>query len=184
VDELEIRMREVLLQLALTSNGRTSSYNSSGGSEHDYTPTLGAGDAPHLHFARLWNAASSDAQRAEIFDQAQATLRQVLHSSGDPGRTESKADRDTRIVEVGEALPAREVAYRFHCGIRDVWNARATAGRETEFGRKPRNGRELSPDARRGEVERLAGDGMSARQIAVALDLSYSTVRRDLGAKS
>lgn len=183
MDELEIRMREVLLQLALTSNGRTSSFNSSGGSEPDYTPTLGAGDAPHLYFAAAWDAAQSESRRAALFDEAKATLRHLVHSSGVSTRVESKADRDARIVDLGEGLPAREVAYRFHCGIRDVWNARAEAGRETEFGRKPRNGRELSPGARQAEVQRLAREGMSARQIGVALDLSYSTVRRDLGAK-
>lgn len=183
VDELEIRMREVLLQLALTSNGRTASYNSSGGSEADYTPTLAAGDAPALHFAALWDRAETPERRALILDQARDMLRHVLHSSGDPTRSESKADRDARIVALGEGLPARDVANSFKCGITDVWNARSAAGRETDFGRKPRNGRALSPDERQAEVQRLASGGMRARQIAVALDLSYSTVRRDLGAK-
>jgi ATP/maltotriose-dependent transcriptional regulator MalT len=185
LEEVERRMREVLLALAMTSNGRTASFNSSGGSEPDYTPTLGRGDAPHLFFAAAWDAAEGDdARRRRLLQDAQETLKHLLRSSGDPGRVESKADRDARIVEHGEGVAARDVATRFRCGIRDVWNARHEAGRDIELGRRPRNGRELPADARRAEVHRLAADGVSARQIAVSLQLSESTVRRDLGTKA
>lgn len=180
-----MRMRDVLLQLALTSNGRTASWDASGSSEADYTPALGVGDAPELYFAAEWDAADSDARREQLLEQASGVLKDIRQSSGDPTRVESRADRDARIVEHGEGLPAREVANTFRCGITDVWRAREEDGRETDYGRRPRNGHELSTDERQAEVERLAGEeGMRARQIANALGLSYSTVLRALQRKA
>jgi hypothetical protein len=181
VDELEIRMREVLLQLALTSNGRTSSFNSSGGSQHDYTPTLGAGDAPHLHFAKLWDAAQDDGRRRTILRDAKDVLKTLRQSRGDRTRVESEKELFTRIVNRGEGIGAQELATRMRCGVTLVRKARAEEGRETEYGRAPRNGHELAPAERAAEVRRLAETGMNARQVALALSLPYNTVRRDLG---
>lgn len=184
MDELEARMREKLLQLALISNGRTQSFAASGGGEPDHTPRLGPEDAPHLHFKARWDAATTDAERQKVYDDAAARLRHEQRSSGDRTRVESKAERDARIVDVGEGVAAKDLAIRFRCGVTDVRKAREAAGRETEYGKRPRNGRELSPDQRRAEVHRLVDEeGMSSRQVAVALELSYSTVLRLRGQK-
>jgi hypothetical protein len=157
VDELEIRMREVLLQLALTSNGRTSSFNSSGGSQHDYTPTLGAGDAPHLHFAKLWDAAQDDGRRRTILRDAKDVLKTLRQSRGDRTRVESEKELFTRIVNRGEGIGAQELATRMRCGVTLVRKARAEEGRETEYGRAPRNGHELLRQVVRGGCVPLFG---------------------------
>jgi transposase len=180
-EDVQIRMRDVLLQLALTSNGRTASYASSGGSETDYSPSLSFGDAPHLHFAKLWNAAETDGRREEVLAEAEETLDAIVRSHGDPGRIETKQELYARIVSEGEGWSARDVATRFRCGISVVWHARAGDGRDIEYGRRPRNGRALTADERQAEVSRLLDEGMSARQIANALRVGYNTVRRDLG---
>jgi hypothetical protein len=191
--ELDARMRDVLLQLALISQGRTASYNSSGGSEVDYTPITfnAAGDvvpisrdqAPHEHFARLYDAAESDDARQRVCDQAAKLLDDIRRSSGDPGRAETRQQLFARIVAAGEGWPAQDVANRMRCGVTLVRKAREEAGRETETGQLLRNGRELTPEQRQAEIERLMADGLSARQVARALRLSYSTVLRALGAK-
>lgn len=184
MDEVELRFREVLLQLALLSNGRTASWEPSGGGG-DSTPMLGPEDAPHEYFAKRWDRATSYFEREKILRAAEERLKHERRSRGDRGRVESKADRDARIIEYGEGLPAREVANWARCGIKDVWNAREEAGRDTDRGRKPRNGRALENGERRAEIQRLAEDEqMPARQIANALELSYSTVLRELGQKA
>lgn len=185
MDELEIRMREVLLQLAMVSNGRTASWAPSGGGESDAIPTLGQDDAPHLHFARRWDAARDQPERERILQQAQERLKHERRSSGDRTKVESKAERDARIVDRCEGLTAQEAAIWARCGVTDVRKAREAAGRETEKGYRPRNGHELDPEARQAEIRRLADDEhMPARQIAQHLELSYSTVLRELGTKT
>jgi hypothetical protein len=145
-------MREVLLQLALTSNGRTASYDSSGGGQADHTPSLGFGDAPALHFARLWDEADDDDARARVLEQAQEALQHVRKSSGDPTRVESKAQRDARIIEQGQGIEARDVAVWARCGVTDVRKAREAASRDPDYGRPIRDVEE--EDRLRGDVAR------------------------------
>lgn len=184
MDEIESRMREVLLQLELVTNGRTASFDVAGSSDPDWTPALSAHDAPHLHYAARWNAATTDEQRQRCLDDARRELLELRHSRGNRRAEESKADRDKRIVEHFEGIDAHEVAIRVRCGLRDVWHAREQAGRDIAKGRRPRNGHELTADARRVEVQRLDEEGLSARQIAFSLGVHYDTVRRDLGRKT
>lgn len=183
MDDTESRMREVLLQLALTSNGRTASFDVAGSSEPDWTPSLTFGDAPHEYYAAWWERCESDSERELCLDAARHELHEVRHSRGDRRVQESKSERDKRIVDGFEGIEAGEVAIRVRCGVRDVWSARDAAGRDRDFGRKPRAGPHLSTVDRRAEVDRLAAEGMSARQIAFALGVHYDTVRRDLGRK-
>lgn len=184
MDELETRMREVLLQLALTSNGRTASFDAGGGADPDWTPRLDVDDAPHLYFARRWDSAATGEERAKVLEAAQERLRHARRSSGVRTAWESKKDRDTRIVNTGEGVAAAELAVHFRCGVSDIRKARHAAGLETEYGRSPRNGRELSAYERHVEVLRLHAQRMSARDIARALQLSYSTVLRELDRKA
>jgi hypothetical protein len=184
MEEIEGRMREVLVQLELVSNGRTASFDVAGSSDPDWTPALGAGDAPHLHYAAWWNSARDDGERQQCLDAARRELLELRHSRGDRRAEESKVERDARIVEKFEGIEAHEVAIRVRCGLRDVWAARDAAGRDRDFGRKPREGPRLDTTDRRAEVERLDREGMSAAQIAFTLGVHYDTVRRDVGRKS
>jgi hypothetical protein len=176
-------MRDVLLQLAMCAAGRTPSYDSSGGGEPQPIPTLGVGDAPHLRYAALWDAAADESERQKILDEAVAELANIRKSSGDPTKEETAADRDRRIVRDGRGINAREVAVWARCGVKDVWNARRAAGVDTEFGLDPLNGREMTARQRDEEIRRLTGTGMNAAQVASALQISASTVRRALGLK-
>jgi len=180
---LEYRMRKVLLQLELTSNGRTASYDSSGNGnpEPDPIPKLGKGDAPHLTLQDRWNQAATDAERMSVLEAAEALLKAIRVSRGDRSRTESEAELRERIVERGEGLPAVDVAVWARTSVKIVHKAREAAGRDRDRGFRPRNGRALAEKERSAEVQRLADDGMSERQIGKALKLHRNTVRRALG---
>ena len=186
MDDLDQKMRRVLLGLALTSNGRTASYNpSGGGGDHQPPLELRPGDAPHDDFLDLYARAADDRQREEVLHDAEAQLRAIRVARGPKaGAWETQAQRDARIVEQGEGWPALEVARAIHCGINDVRRARARAGRDTEFGRLPRNGRALDEPDRRADVLRMASEGSTERQIAFALGLERTMVRRILGRKA
>lgn len=188
---LQTRMRDVLLQLALTSNGRTVSYDASATGTIDWTLVddqgrgkLGIDDAPHLTFAKLWDRAQDDQQRQAVLKDATDVLAKIRRSSGDPSKEETLQDRDQRIVTNGEGLPAREVAVWARCGVRDVQRARRADGRDTELGHRTRDSHDLNSEQRTAEITRLSIEhNMNARQIAHSLGVSYSTVLRSLGRK-
>lgn len=187
--ELESRMRVVLLAFALTSNGATASWDPAGSGGGDNVPSLGYGDAPHLYWQQQWDQAESDERRARVVRDAEKALEALHHSHADHAVYESKEDRDKRIIEHGEGITAREVARWARCGLRDVWAARAGAGRETEYGRllpvvvtNGGAGRPRVVDAE--EVARLTANGLDAHQVADELGISYSTTLRALGRKT
>jgi hypothetical protein len=168
-------MWAVLTKLELTSNGATASFDadSGGGSARhhsDTIPRLGRHDAPHLFYAVEYD-------RARTEDE----LRAITHSRADRAKEETKDQRDQRLVDEGEGFEAIEVARSFNCGVRDVHRAREAAGRDTEWGKAPVNGRELTAEQRVARAREMADRGMTAKQIAFALGRSYNTVRRDLG---
>lgn len=181
-------MRAVLLAFALTSNGSTASWDPAGSGDGDDIPSLGYGDAPQLYWAHLWNEAETDERRANVVRDAEKALDKLHHSCADHAVYETKADRDKRIVKHGEGIDAREVANWARCGITDVWQARAAAGRETEYGRivelPTSNGAGRPRTIDTHAVLRLAGGGLNAHQIADELDISYSSTLRALGRKA
>jgi hypothetical protein len=184
LDELETRMREVLLRLAMTSNGRTAAYDSSGGGTPDYVLVddqgrgkLDPADAPHLTFAARWDRAVDDDERAAILKEAQEELDAIRRSHADPKAVESKDERDRRIIKDGRGFPASEVAIAIRCGVTDVHRARAAAGVDLEFGEKRVNGRALGRGDRNAEILHLAKNGMNPFQIATRLGIPRSSVR-------
>lgn len=184
-DSTDRKMRQVLVQLALTSNGGTLNYegSSSGGHHSDSVPSLGQHDAPHLHFADLYRRALSPAGRVLVLEMAADELDHIRRSRGDPSREETREERDARIVEHGEGYTVDEVAVWARCSKQAVRAARRDAGREEETGKKPVNGHELGAGLV-DEIRRRIDRGTSARQVAKALSLSYSTVLRALGRKA
>jgi hypothetical protein len=176
-------MRDVLLQLALTSNGRTVSYDSSGGGTPDYVLVddngrgkLDPDDAPHLRYAQEWDAAGDDGARAAVLKAAIDTLNHIRRSHADPNAVESKEDLHRRILKEGKGWPANEVAISLRCGVTVVHKARADAGMD-EFGERRTNGRELNREARNAEILRLTRKGMNPFQISEALGIPRSSVR-------
>ncbi len=183
-------MSDVLLQLAMCAAGRTAAFDSSGGGTPDYVlvddngrAKLGVGDAPHLRYAAKWDAAGDDTARQAVLDAAREELSSIRKSKGDRTKDESAEERNRRIIEKGRGIAAHEVAVSVRCGVTDVWKARRAAGVDTEFGLESTNGRELTPRQRDEEIRRLTGTGMNAAQVAGALRISASTVRRALGLK-
>ncbi len=177
-------MRAVLLQLELTSNGRTTSFDATRASEPDYIPRFDVSEPLHVVWARRWaTAAGDEAAEREVLAGARQDLDATRRRTTPPAARswETLEQRDARIVAQGEGVPLREVAIWARCSERDVRRARAAAGRDEELGRVPRYGRALEPTERRSEVARMYADGMPARQISFALGLSYSTVLRYLG---
>lgn len=186
-------MQEVLLQLALTSSTAAARMDadSGGGSVRYYSDSLLVGTlgpdehgAPALFYARAYDAAETDQARQTVYEEARATLEAIRRSKGDPTKVETREELHARIVEHGEGWPARDVAAWAKTSVRIVHVARHEAGRDEEFGRPPANGKALEVGVRRAQVLERAELGMSARQIAFALSLPYSTVLRDLGRKS
>ena len=180
-------MRQLLAELELTSHGTTPRVDAPGSGGY-YQHVVLAGDhpledPPHVVFRRLYEAAATDQDREAVIAAARKALKEARVSAGDPSREETKADRDRRIVEKGEGWLDTEVARWARCGVRDVHNARAAAGRDLTWGKPIRNGKDLGAEQLRGEVSRLDDTGMPARQIAMALKVSYSTVLRALGRK-
>lgn len=192
--ELEARMREVILALAMTSNGTTTSYDSSGGGAIDYylIDDRGRGkgrpgEAPHLVFARRWDAADDDDKRRAVLDAARNELDRIRRSRApDPAvlEIETKDKRDARIVKDGADFSAQDVAIAMRCGIRDVWSARQAAGLDIEFGRPPVNGRKMTREQRTTEILHLTKLGMNPFQIAKRLGLPNSSVRDTLARRN
>jgi hypothetical protein len=177
-------MGEVLLQLALTSNGRTAAYDSSGGGEADYVlvddngrARLDPADAPHLLYAAAWDAAGDDEERRQVLEEAKDTLDRIRRSHADPTVAETKEERDRRIIKEGKGWPASEVAIHIRCGVTDVHKARAAAGLDVEFGEQKVNGRALTREQRNAEILHMTQKGMNPFQIAEALGIPRSSVR-------
>lgn len=179
-------MWAILTKLELTSNGATASFDadSGGGSARHHEaniPRLGRHDAPHLFYAIEYDRARDDQEREQVIERAEDELRAITHSRADRTKEETRDQRDQRMVDDGEGFEAIEVARRFNCGVRDVHRARAAAGRDTQWGKAPVNGRALTVEQRRARAREMEAKGMTGRQIALALKVSYSTVRDDLG---
>ncbi len=185
MDEIETRMREVLLALEMTSNGRTATFDSSGGGEPDYVlvdddgrAKLGHGDAPHLIYIEQWASAGDDEEeRRHVLERAKDELDRIRRSHADPTKAESKQARDRRIIKEGEGFVARDVANAMRCGVTDVYKARQANGRDIEFGELPQNGRALSLEERNTEILKLYRRKLSTREIALRLNIARSSVR-------
>lgn len=187
-NELERHMREVLLQLALTSSQPSSRLDGGGSTGHGTSGVVdyclvddrgrGRVDSAALRFAAQWDAARDDNARAAVLEAARSELDHIRRrSQPDAAAVESREDRDRRIVEDGAGWPAQTVAIAMRCGVRDVHNARAAAGRDLERGQPRRDAREMSRDQRKAEILRLHAQGLNPHQIATALGIPRSSIR-------
>jgi hypothetical protein len=180
-DETDRGMREVLLQLALTSEGGTLNYEgSSTGGERQPVPSLSQHSAPALYWAHRYDDAEDDDARARALEGARDELDHIRRSRGDPSKSETATELAARIVEDLEGIPLAEAAMRARCTISFARAARRGAGRLEDSGKKPINGRELGA-ALKDEIRRRVDAGASGRQVAKALSISYDTVKRAVG---
>jgi hypothetical protein len=173
-------MANVLAQLEVVSAGTIAGYSPvpKGGAHESSPPRSGDAWPPHERFAARYNDCSTDSERDRVIAAAEKELRN-LRRSRPPAKTETKKERDGRIVIEGEGFSALEVAMKFRCGVRDVWSARHAAARDKDYGR-PLGVTVGSVIERRQRVAEMKARGMTERQIALALGVSRPTVSKDL----
>lgn len=184
-------MRAVLVQLMLTSNGNTAKMDADrgGGSARFYSHVVLDGwldplDAPHQRYLDLYMRETTDAGRAAVLELARDELDRIRISRGHAGIAETLDDLFDRIVLAGDGWPARDVAVSLRTSVAVVKRARRERGRDQETGKPVEDSSGLGRNERRERVLRLKDAGRSAREIAHALGIPYSTVLRDLGRKT
>jgi hypothetical protein len=178
-------MQQLLLELAMTSNGSSLNYaGSSSGGHAQPIPMLGLFDAPHLYFAAEWERATSDEERAIVVQRARDALQEIRCAPEPaPLVAESAEELERRIVRYGVGLTPREVTLSAKCTATFVRAARVRAGRDPERGRLLRRWKDMTAPERQETLEQLRAEGMSGRTIAESLHTSYSTIARALGWK-
>lgn len=188
-------MAAVCVRLALTSNGRTTSYNTSGGSGTvDYALVddrgrgrLTRGDAPQLGFAERWQRARDDDEREALIEEAERELAQITKGRPAPETSwETAAQLAKRIVKDGAGFSRKEVAIAMRTSQKAVAAARAAAGVDEDLGLPVAtvDAKQMPIDRRRHRVLELDARGVGVQGIARALGISSSTVRRYLGRKA
>lgn len=189
-------MRAAILALAMTSNGRTTAYNPSGGGggatdwalvDDRGRGRLAVGDAPQLEYAARWDGAVDDVERQAIVEDAEQELERITKAPRAPAtRWETGEELAARIIRDGAGFNRRDVAIAMRTSERTVAAARAAAGVDPELGQPIARveDQHLSGDRRQRRVRELDARGVSAAGIARALGVSRSTVLRDLGRKA
>jgi hypothetical protein len=188
--DLDGQMREVLIQLALTSNGNTAKMDSNGGGGH-YADALLVGwldphDAPHAHYLDMYMRQEDDDGRRAILERAKDTLDGIRFSRAHGGELETETIDDLydRIVTLGVGWSCEEVAVALRTTTSIVRKARVARGRDQSNGRPLEKRGRLPVGERRTLVSNLSAAGRDAREVSRLLGVSYSTVLRDLGKKT
>lgn len=195
--DLDREMREVLSALNLFSHVQAMGYEPTGRGRSSDEPLGGSrppGDIDHVVFAREYGppfhestrrhpGARTNTRRFQVLEHAKEELKQLRgkHARRQPA-AESLAARNERMVREGEGWTVREVAIHFRCGENEVRRARKDAGREPDLGKRPE--RDISAERRRARARELADRGHPVAQIARLLDVSRSTIERDLGKRA
>lgn len=186
--DLDSRIRSVLVQLMMTSNGSTAKMdgNSRGGHYADslLVGWLGPLDAPHQRYLELYMRETTDDGRAAIVALAEEELDRIRFSRGHAGVAETLDELFDRVVALGEGWEAKDVAIALRTTASIVRRARRERGRDQDKGKPVEDSSGLGRHERRERVSKLKQLGRSDREIAHALGIPYSTVRRDLGKKA
>lgn len=187
---LQREMRRVLLELEMTSNGKTASFNSGGRGEFASRPPVSGGcdlrsDPPHIYWRRKWNEATGDDGRRRVLDGAREELRFLRRAPPPPRdlREETEEERDERLLRDGDGWRVEEVATAFKMTPSAVRRVRRQHGRDPERGTDdvdlpmPYG----SLEERRRRARHLVYErGLSMRAAALKMGVSHETVRRDL----
>jgi hypothetical protein len=181
------RIRQILAQLEVTSNGTIYSYSVIGskGAFESGAPTTGDSQPPHVYWAAEYNRCASDFERGKVIGKATTALEELTHRLAPRIEGEAVEQRNRRIIRDYAGWTAQEVATHFRCGVREVWRVRDEDGRDKDYG-KPREAASktarLAAEERRRRVVELkqAHPGMTARQIAMHVGADHKTVQADL----
>jgi hypothetical protein len=184
---LESEFAQVLLDLELVSSGTVQRIGHSTRGEGENPWPAGCKGAEFLWFRGRWNAAFTDEARRKLLAEARDSLERLTGRSRDVkirqalAVEESKDDRDSRIVKLGEGWSTKDAAIHFRVAEADVRRARLSAvpPREPILGLlvvvRPAKADELE------RVRALKERGMTERQIVSVTRIPKSTVRRLLG---
>lgn len=175
-------IRQVLAELELTSNGKTYTY---GGSHHGFgetPPSTGDPNPPHVVYRISYEECTNDLCRVSVIRRAHRALKEIQHTQAGSA-TETEAQRNRRLIKEGEGFSAEEVAVAMRMKVTEVWKTRLGFGRDKETGVVDITQRMAlaSPAERRARAKLLKDEhGMSARQIALLLDVSHTQILLDL----
>ena len=171
-------VRQLLAELELLSHGSTTAWNPTGGSTDDAVVPYGESNPPHLRLRSRYLEQTDDAGRAGVVDEMRTTLRGQRGVGVDRSAVvgETREDQDARILQSGEDFSPEEVARRFDCTPTRVRRLRLADGRDVERGRRHAPGAPGEDGAT--EAQRMKANGMSERQIALALGRHRTTVTR------
>lgn len=180
MSELQNReMRYLLTQLELLSHGSTQAWNSAGG--HGDSPNalpFGESNPPHLVFRDLYLAQPDDVGRGLVIEDARGELKRLRGHGIDRSHVvgETLEAENGRILAEGAGFTADEVARRFKCTPTRVRRLRLAAGHGIEDGAAPVGVVSAEVVDARAEALRMKSQGMTERQIALALRKPKSTV--------
>ena len=129
MDEIEARIRTVLLGLLLISEGKTQNLQAQRGGEPDYTPR---GQALHTRYSKLIAAARTGEDRMRLIVEAETML---ASSKGGALRDRVNVDWKTHILTAYEGWSTADVADSEKCTRMAVWRLREAAGLQGKDGR-------------------------------------------------
>lgn len=186
-ESLEQEMRQVLMDLEMTSCGITGSYDANGGGAFSSSPPK-SGDEwpPHILYREQWNATNSNLERNRILARARDELDAIQHTRAGQG-SETEEERTERMLSVGEGFTPAQVALTMRMTVAQVERTRLRHGRDKRHGRvEPMQPMPDGTPAERKARARLLRDehGMSTRQIALLLGVDQSTIVRDFQRKA
>jgi hypothetical protein len=171
-------MNRVVLRLKLVQHGNTSSFSDSSSTHADSRPPTGEAHPIVEQFIKDYQRAFSDETKRRVLDRAKAELAAIYRP-----RTSIPDEKtiDEVIVDDGVGFDPRMVAERFGLSEHHVRRIRQRAGRVADDGTKPPD-EDLTRDERQQEARRMKNNGMSTRQIALALHVSQTLICADLKA--
>lgn len=175
---VDLEMNRVVLRLTLVQHGNTSSFSDTSSTHANSRPPTGEAHPIVEQFIKDYQRAFSDDTKRRVLNRAKAELAAIYRP-----RTLVPEEKsiDEVIIEDGVGFDPRMVAERFGLSEHHVRRIRQRAGRVADDGTKPPE-EQLTRDERRREARRMKNNGMSTRQIALALHASQTLIVQDLKA--
>lgn len=195
--QLDGAMRQVLAELAVTSNGRIAAYNPTGGHASDPGDvTTGDANPPHLDYAVRYgepfhtctsdcyhrDPADDDHQRRQVLDQAREHLERLRGRDHHPRPAGETSDDTIRrmLTETEGWTPDEVERSRFRMSARLVRRNRIAGGRDADTGHVVDDQADEHDEDLADRAVELRSRGMSQRQIAFILGKDKRQITRYL----
>lgn len=186
--ELNARMRQVLVQLELCSNGTTTAYNPAGGGGHSKKPggerPRGGDSAPHLYWHQQYIACNDDTARSTVLDDAERELAQITGRGVSAHQRPSETPEEARAAVLDATHgwrpeDATRSASARGISARTLRRWRREANRDPETGEPQHERLNLDDKSARLMARRLVHSlGYSQRAAAARLGVNQSTISR------